>query len=249
VNSNNFIYVSEPDRRLCDTLIRAMSRAFPDRRVMQFHSNRELFEATKKRRPCVLLISSSHQESDISSQEVIRNIMSNHLDISVYVILMGTRQELETQTQFIIDQNILTIPKAIRMPVLIEMIEGCFDRADLNKISFVQLATGDYLFKQGDVADALYVLKSGRIAIELNNSKTNKTVRVKEILAQEMLGEMSFVDRSARSASAVALEHCEVIKLELGDFKEYLDKQSIWVRLIINTIVQRLRESNEKILK
>jgi CRP/FNR family transcriptional regulator, cyclic AMP receptor protein len=57
---------------------------------------------------------------------------------------------------------------------------------------------GDVIFNQGDAAEELYVIKSGTVEIRLGN-------RVLDTLPElSIFGEMALIDRSPRSATAIA---------------------------------------------
>src|SRR6266436_2301970 len=56
---------------------------------------------------------------------------------------------------------------------------------------------GDVIFRQGDPAEDLYIVKSGKVEIRLGN-------RLLDTLPElSIFGEMALIDRSPRSATAV----------------------------------------------
>ena len=68
----------------------------------------------------------------------------------------------------------------------------------------LQLAPGDFLFHEGDNGDKMYVLLEGEIQILLGNF-------VLETAGQGMLiGEMALIDKSPRTANAVAKTACRL---------------------------------------
>ena len=64
------------------------------------------------------------------------------------------------------------------------------------------LANGEYLFKEGDQSDVMYVVQAGKIKIIKSSEQGDITIAT--ISAGEVFGEMSLFDKMARSASAVA---------------------------------------------
>ena len=68
------------------------------------------------------------------------------------------------------------------------------------------LVRGDVLFREGDVADSLYLVISGRIAIAIANPIDHRETVVALMDAGDLFGEMSMLDEGSRSAQARALE-------------------------------------------
>ena len=105
---------------------------------------------------------------------------------------------------------------------------------------------GDVIFKEGSYGIAVHILQSGKVEI----SKTLKDSKiVVEILGPgDIFGDMSFIDHSPRSATAIALEDTV---LELVD-KDFLDKEFNQIdsdfREIVTTLVRRLRKTTQRLV-
>jgi SulP family sulfate permease len=80
------------------------------------------------------------------------------------------------------------------------------------------LAAGERLFKQGDeTADEMYLIRSGRVRIELDVASGEH--RLIAVFARgDFFGEMAFVDRGRRAASASALIATELFALSRRRF-------------------------------
>ncbi|MFZ4718413.1 MAG: Crp/Fnr family transcriptional regulator [Ilumatobacteraceae bacterium] len=68
------------------------------------------------------------------------------------------------------------------------------------------LIRGDVLFREGDVADSLYLVVSGRIAIVITNPIDQRETVVALMDSGDLFGEMALLDEGNRSATARALE-------------------------------------------
>ena len=102
---------------------------------------------------------------------------------------------------------------------------------------------GELIFSQGDSGDCAYIVETGRVEIFLT-SKSEKVVLT--ILGiGEILGEMSVIDGSPRSASAVALEPCEMVVVSREALFERFEASDPIVRLLITVLLRRMRFSNE----
>lgn len=77
---------------------------------------------------------------------------------------------------------------------------------------------GYVLFKEGDVGDALYLVKSGKVQI----TKQDKVLA--ELIEGDFFGEMALMDAAPRNANAILLEDSELFRLNKSDFDRLLEK-------------------------
>ena len=82
------------------------------------------------------------------------------------------------------------------------------------------LATGEYLFREGESAAYGYVIKSGRVVI-LKSGLDGEKVLV-ELGPGSLLGELALIDGSPRSASARAQEESVVTEISSEKFNDYI---------------------------
>lgn len=108
-----------------------------------------------------------------------------------------------------------------------------------------KLQTGHYLFREGDPSDAMYVIKSGRLAV--TKSKQNSEIILAELGPGAMVGEMAFFDGRARSASVKALKESEVIALPFKALHAQFQNFPEWCKAIMRTVNDHLRAANQKI--
>ena len=64
---------------------------------------------------------------------------------------------------------------------------------------------GEYLFQQGQQGDGMYLLREGRVCVEVR-TPGDEVLQISEASHSDILGEMSLMDDEVRSASARALE-------------------------------------------
>jgi CRP-like cAMP-binding protein len=77
-------------------------------------------------------------------------------------------------------------------------------------------------FREGDVADSLYVLERGQVAILKDWEGQRYLLRY--LKENDCFGEMAWIDLSPRSASVRALEDCVALKLPYSAFQEVLQR-------------------------
>ncbi len=109
----------------------------------------------------------------------------------------------------------------------------------------MRLQKGDVLFREGDESDAMYVIKTGCIAI--TKSKGSSEIILAELKNGEMLGEMAFFDSKPRSAGAKATLDTELIVFPFEALHSQFQNFPEWLRVMVKTINSHLREANLKI--
>ena len=65
------------------------------------------------------------------------------------------------------------------------------------------------------------------------------------IAAGDIVGEMAFLTGARRSATVIATEPSRLVGIELRELQDYLDRQPVWLRKMIDTVVARLRETSD----
>lgn len=108
-----------------------------------------------------------------------------------------------------------------------------------------KLQTGHYLFREGDASDAMYVVKSGRLAV--TKSKQNSEIVLAEIGPGSMVGEMAFFDNKPRSANVKAIQSTEVIALPFKGLHAQFANFPEWAKAIMRTVNNHIREANKRI--
>lgn len=108
-----------------------------------------------------------------------------------------------------------------------------------------KIAKDTYLFRDGDAPDAMYIIKSGTFAV--TKTKGTSEVVLAEINAGAMVGEMALFDNKPRSANVKAIKDAEVIALPYESLTKQMEQLPVWVRAIMKTLNENLREANKKI--
>jgi NTE family protein len=104
------------------------------------------------------------------------------------------------------------------VPILAGISDGL--RAEIaGHARWVQLAAGEWLFRQGEAGDSLYVVRSGRLEVVLEDS--GPTV-VRELARGAVVGELALLTGSPRSASVRAVRDTELLRLDRSDFSALL---------------------------
>jgi CRP/FNR family transcriptional regulator, cyclic AMP receptor protein len=106
-------------------------------------------------------------------------------------------------------------------------------------------ADGAVIFSEGQTGDTFYVIKQGEVIIS--------KLKVLAILqGGDFFGEMSLIDQSPRSASAIAKGKVILYALSRNSFQELLQTNlqaaHIFIFKLLETLVQRLRQTDRELV-
>lgn len=105
----------------------------------------------------------------------------------------------------------------------------------------ISLRSGEFLFREGDSADAFYIVASGALRV-ISGSAVYETVR-----AGGIVGEMAIVDRDVpRSASVIAGSYSELIRIDASQFRELVRNDPEFALMVMRVMSRRLRLMNQR---
>ena len=95
----------------------------------------------------------------------------------------------------------------------------------------------DVIVKQHDPSDSLYLILSGRCAIYVNDKPLS------QLEAGDMLGEMGLIQNTPRSATVIALEATQALRVPQDAFDKMIQNSRL-TSWMINLLTDRLKRSN-----
>ncbi len=98
----------------------------------------------------------------------------------------------------------------------------------------MRVETGEFLFREGEAGDAMFVVHTGRLQVV--NEESGEVVR--ELGRGDALGELALLTELPRSASARAARPTEVLSIGRDDFNELL-ATSPALSLALNRVLGR----------
>ena len=101
------------------------------------------------------------------------------------------------------------------------------------------------LFVEGDISDRVFLLESGVVKVTCR-STDGQDVLLAIRAAGDILGELSSLDHSPRSASATALEPVEAIVVGARDLDRALAESPEAARELLTILATRLRDADRK---
>jgi len=97
---------------------------------------------------------------------------------------------------------------------------------------------GEFIFREGDPAEELFVVKTGTVEIRVGN-------RLLDTLPERSIfGEMALIDHGPRSATAVAATDATVVPVGEKQFLLLVSRTPYFALNVMRVLVQRLRTSN-----
>jgi CRP-like cAMP-binding protein len=97
---------------------------------------------------------------------------------------------------------------------------------------------GDVIFSQGDAAEELFVIQSGRVEIRLGN-------RLLDTLPERSIfGEMALIDGAPRSATAIAVTDVKLVPVGEKQFLLMVSRTPYFALNVMRALARRLRATN-----
>lgn len=121
----------------------------------------------------------------------------------------------------------------------------------LDKARLIEKETGEYFFRENDVGNSMFVLRTGKVEVTRNWKK--RTYHITELGRSACFGEMSIVDQNIRSANVRALSHCEAIEIDVDTINAICQKNAAQFAILqlnlAKEVSRRLREVNDLLFK
>jgi CRP-like cAMP-binding protein len=100
-------------------------------------------------------------------------------------------------------------------------------------------AREEIIFKEGQPSDVAYIIKSGQV--EISKLRQDKKIILNILKPPEIFGEMAFINKEPRSATAKALEYAELIVVNHDQLEDFLEKSPLLVRALVRGLAKRLK--------
>jgi CRP/FNR family transcriptional regulator, cyclic AMP receptor protein len=108
-----------------------------------------------------------------------------------------------------------------------------------NNIEGRSLTAGSVIFREGDEANELFVIKSGQVRIQIGNRT------ITELGQDSIFGEMALIDSEPRSATAVAVSNVELVPVSEKQFLFLVGQTPYFALKVMRVLAQRLRATNK----
>lgn len=106
--------------------------------------------------------------------------------------------------------------------------------------SLLPVPKGGVIFEQGDAGDCAYIIERGEVEIVLRQGDDRLQLACHR--QGEIFGEMAIMDHTHRSASAIALEACELLPISREQLAKRIERTDPVLRLCMDVILKRFRD-------
>jgi len=117
--------------------------------------------------------------------------------------------------------------------------EASFSVLTGNNIDAQSFKAGSVIFREGDEARELFVVKSGQVRIQIGNRT------VAELGADSIFGEMALIDNEPRSATVIAATDVELVAVSEKQFLFLVSQTPYFALKVMRVLAQRLRATNK----
>jgi signal transduction histidine kinase len=105
------------------------------------------------------------------------------------------------------------------------------------------VAGGRYVFEEGDPSDEMFIVAQGRVMI-VKDAPGTEPVLLGYRNPGDIMGELSLLNDSPRTASALALDDTELLAISCDDFWQMMRNDQSFQNTVISTLVESLLKAD-----
>ena len=121
------------------------------------------------------------------------------------------------------------------------------ERAELaGQLELVRFNPGDIIFEYGEPGDAIYVISSGEVEVFFKND-TGERIVLEVATRGDFFGELSMLDSGTRTASVVANQETQALRLDRHDLEKFLLLRPSAAMDLLAAMGRRHRETVERL--
>ncbi len=113
--------------------------------------------------------------------------------------------------------------------------------------TYEEFADGQVIFAEGANGDWMYVVESGEV--EISRMVNGQRIVIETLKPGDLFGEMAYIDKTPRSATATAKGTTEVGIVDRQFFDKEFDKLSNDFQQMLKTVAVRLRRTTAQLME
>jgi CRP-like cAMP-binding protein len=113
--------------------------------------------------------------------------------------------------------------------------------------SYEKFKDGQTIFTEGANGDWMYIVESGEV--EISKKVAGQQIVIETLMPGDIFGEMAYIDRTPRSATATAKGTTEVGIIDRQFFDREFSKLSADFQQMLRTVTYRLRKTTATLLE
>ncbi len=99
---------------------------------------------------------------------------------------------------------------------------------------------------EGEMGDSLYMIESGKVKVFIGD-EDGREITLKMLGPGAFFGELSMIDKQARSASVTTTEASTFLVLSHAAFERVIERAPTIANMVMQMLAQRVREADRKI--
>ena len=121
---------------------------------------------------------------------------------------------------------------------LLDAFAGCFQ--------YLLVSAGAVIFNEGEPGNEAYLVSSGAVTISRSTLDRSESLDLATLPSGAIFGELSLIDDEPRSASAIALNNCELVVLSREAFWQKAREDADYLKSLLTILSQRLRDVDQR---
>ncbi len=239
------VAIVDPEQQGRQAIREALHREYPEMKIHEFSTASQALEWLKHNQVSAVLTELDFPRG-ISGLDLIDSLRRPGLE-PVQIIATSTRDRRLAGAERLARLDVLFLPKPLNLPFVVGMIAGTLRHGARRSTALATrvLAPGEVLFKEGELGTEVFIVRTGLLRITRREGDVDVELGVAE--PGEMVGEMEFVDQTPRAATLTAVEPTELAALDLESVRLFLERQPAWMQLMLQSLIEHLRETREKV--
>jgi CRP-like cAMP-binding protein len=108
----------------------------------------------------------------------------------------------------------------------------------------MKFSKGQFLYRRGDLADSLYIIRAGKIGLFSNGE--DESTAMTTLGPSQIIGDLAFFTEALRTSDAKALTDVECTKVPYSAVRQQFESVPPWVQIMTRTLANQVRfYSNE----
>jgi CRP/FNR family transcriptional regulator, cyclic AMP receptor protein len=144
-----------------------------------------------------------------------------------------------------------TVDETVRLLAATEVF-GDLDPDELREVAQVSVPRhwdrGEVIFREGDVGDTCYLLRSGSIVLTREH-QDGRLVALAELRAGMLFGELAMFRGETRSATAEVVEPAGAVALLAADMQRLIRRNPDLALKLLASLAERVSKTNERLLQ
>lgn len=114
------------------------------------------------------------------------------------------------------------------------------------QLDLVNFPSGQVIFNYGEPGDSMYVISSGEVEVFFKND-TGERIVLEVATRGDFFGELSMLDNGTRTASVVATQDTQALRLDHGDLEKFLRLRPQAAMDLLAALTRRHRVTVERL--